>query len=112
MIAVQSLPCFNQMETVMTNQPMSLNKTMDFVENKSASDSDGVSLLDQNSAFYFKHLIKKYKRQIGDVDGTVNVCSGGLQQYLIKQSNRREKQRLAREITGQEQSRFEQLPVC
>lgn len=47
---------------------------------------------------------------MGDVDNS-SVCSGGLQQYLIKQGEKKEKQRMDREATGQEQSRFEQLPV-
>ncbi|XP_053390204.1 F-box only protein 4-like [Mercenaria mercenaria] len=108
MLAVQTLPC-RQMENVLTNQPLSVNRTVDLSESTSAPEGD-VTFLDQSSAFYFKHLIKKYRRQMGDV-GNNSVCSGGLQQYLIKQGEKKEKQRLERENTGQEQSRFEQLPV-
>ncbi|XP_060582950.1 F-box only protein 4-like [Ruditapes philippinarum] len=108
MLAVQALPC-RQMENVLTKQPLSQNRTVELSESTQIFEGD-VTLLDQNSAFYFKHLIKKYRRQMGDVDNS-NVCSGGLQQYLIKQGEKKERQRLERESTGQEQSRFEQLPV-
>lgn len=108
MLAIHSLPC-RGMESVLTTQPLSVNKKVDFVEPGSAVECD-VTLLDQNSVFYFRHLIKKYKRQMGDVDNN-SVCSGGLQQYLIKQGEKKEKQKLEMEIKGQEQSKFEQLPV-
>jgi hypothetical protein len=109
MLAVQALPC-RQMENVLTKQPLSQNRKVELSDSTQIFEGD-VTLLDQNSAFYFKHLIKKYRRQMGDVDKS-NVCSGGLQQYLIKQGEKKERQRLERESTGQEQSRFEQLPVC
>lgn len=108
MLAIQSLPYSNcGMESVLTHQPTSANDEIRISCNRFNLDGD-VTILDQNSVFYFKHLIKKYKRQMGDVDNT-NVCSGGLQQYLIKQGEKKQKQKL--EHTGQEQSRFEQLPI-
>lgn len=109
MLAVQTLPC-RQMENVLTDQPLSIKGTVDFSDSTQIVEGD-VTLLDQNSVFYFKHLIKKYKKQMGDIDNS-NVCSGGLQQYLIKQGEKKERQRLTQENTGQEQSQFEQLPVC
>lgn len=103
MIAVQLMPC-RQMETVFTAQPSSLNVCDSVNENRTIPDSD---VLDQTSAVYFKYLIKKYRRHTGYQD----VCSGGLQQFLIKQKEKKQREMSDKEITGQEQSLFEQLPV-
>ena len=61
-------------------------------------------IIDQSAVNYFKLLIHKYKKQMGDVENT-NVCSGGLQQYLIREHKNQDIS------VGQEQSRFESLPV-
>ncbi|WAR23598.1 FBX4-like protein [Mya arenaria] len=49
--------------------------------------SDGV-LLNQQSAYYFRHLIKKYKKHMGEELGTSSVCSGGLQHMSAKRDSR------------------------
>ena len=62
------------------------------------------TLLDQSTVNYFKFLIRKYRKQMGDIDNN-EVCSGGLQHYLITHSENKSMS------VGQEQSKFENLPV-
>ena len=62
-------------------------------------------IIDQSAVNYFKLLIRKYKKQMGDMENS-NVCSGGLQQYLIRQKDKNHGI-----STGQAQSQFESLPV-
>lgn len=105
MIAVQSSAISSNpihQQPVLIEQPCSIN-----AESRTNEESD-ISLIDQSTVYYFKHLIRKYQKQMGDIQNT-NVCSGGLQQYLIKQVEKN--QRLQSEFTGQEQSKFESLPV-
>lgn len=66
------------------------------------------SNVDKWNSYYFKFLMKKYKRHIGEMDGN-SVCSGGLQQYLIRQREHQRKSEKTEEC--QQQSTFECLPV-
>ena len=47
---------------------------------------------------------------MGDIDDS-RVCSGGLQHYLIKEKEKKEKLMRERTSGGQDQSKFECLPV-
>ena len=89
--------------TTVTGQPQSVVDNDMFHESYTSSD---VTLIDQSAVNYFKLLIRKYKKQMGDQENT-NVCSGGLQQYLIRQKDQEQKYA----STGQQQSKFENLPV-
>ena len=89
--------------TTVTGQPQSVVDNDMFHETYTSSD---VTLIDQSAVNYFKLLIRKYKKQMGDQENT-NVCSGGLQQYLIRQKDQEQKYA----STGQQQSKFENLPV-
>jgi len=117
MTEVQSLPCLLQPSSIMSD-------TERFTENDVClhqpstgnyadlnTDHSGGVLIDQSSVYYFRHLIKKYTKQMGEDLGTNHVCSGGLQQYLIKSNLRQEKERRDDEMFRQRQSKFESLPV-
>ena len=69
---------------------------------------DDDTFVDGRNSHYFKFLMKKYKRHIGEMDGN-SVCSGGLQQFLIKQQER--KKRTEQNEDSQQQSKFECLPI-
>lgn len=66
------------------------------------------TFVDHRNSFYFKFLMKKYKKHIGEMEGN-SVCSGGLQQYLIRQHDKRVKNEQT--VESQQQSKFECLPV-
>ena len=89
-------------EPTTSNQLESDSNPSDFREGSEAH------ILDLSTVYYFKSLIKKYQKRMGDMEGS-NVCSGGLQQYLNKESEKCEK--LQREKNNQPQSHFENLPV-
>ena len=86
--------------TTLTVQPQSVAFDMDHGYCQERSDI----IIDQSAVNYFKLLIHKYKKQMGDTENT-SVCSGGLQQYLIREHKNQDIS------VGQEQSRFESLPV-
>ncbi|KAL4236608.1 common myeloid progenitor cell proliferation [Mactra antiquata] len=108
MLAMQSLPCnhFSETVDVRTTQPTSLDDTYSVDGIRIKCDND-LGILDQTSVIYFRYLIKKYRRRMGDQD----VCSGGLQHFLIKQKEKKRQANYEKEVNCQEQSMFEQLPV-
>ncbi|XP_052777320.1 F-box only protein 4-like [Mya arenaria] len=117
MIGIQSLPCFEQSRMDSKCPGESEEQTEQTIQEKDSYSfgntgnfSDGV-LLNQQSAYYFRHLIKKYKKHMGEELGTSSVCSGGLQQYLIKQHERQERLKTEQDETTQHQSKFECLRV-
>ncbi|KAK3592045.1 hypothetical protein CHS0354_019300 [Potamilus streckersoni] len=60
-----------------------MEKSESDVSNQATKRKETVRHIDQNTIDYFKNLIRKYKKKMGDSE--VNeVCSGGLQQYLNK----------------------------
>lgn len=86
--------------TTMTVQPQSMAFDMD---HGYCHDRNEI-IIDQSAVNYFKLLIHKYKKSMGDSENT-NVCSGGLQQYLIREHKNQDIS------VGQEQSQFESLPI-
>ena len=86
--------------TAFTVQPQSFGEN---ITQENCQNSD-LTLIDQNAVNYFKFLIRKYKKQMGDIENT-KVCSGGLQNYLITHKEQKDMP------VGQEQSKFENLPV-
>ncbi|XP_052255798.1 F-box only protein 4-like isoform X1 [Dreissena polymorpha] len=119
MIAVQSIPnSFNgfemglsniNKEEIFTTQPQALS-IVEFRHTKIEHATE-VSLIDHSSAMYFRLLIKKYKKHMGEEMGSHSVCSGGLQQYLIKQRHCQVQLKEDQEDKSQQQSGFECLPV-
>lgn len=66
--------------------------------------------LDIRLSRYFKFLMKKYRR-VAEMGENSAVCSGGLQQYLIRQSEKQKQLRDDQTEHNQQQSAFECLPI-
>lgn len=74
------------------------------IETETSVNND-LLFLDSKTVFYF-NLIRKYKKYLGDMEAP-NVCSGGLQQFLNKQTDKQKRD----DSYVQKQSKFECLPV-
>ena len=98
MVDIQQIPCNMSQDKILTVQPISYEGTHS--ENETC-------VIDQKTVLYFRNLIRKYKKYIGEMDDDLKVCSGGLQQYLNRQMEKRKE----REENFQAQSKFESLPV-
>ena len=114
MLAIQQIPCVNMTsERDLTLVTDNLSEQYSLPESDRSTDvrfNGDQCVIDPNTVYFFKHLIRKYKKKMGDIDDS-RVSSGGLQHYLIKDNEKKEKLLRERTSSGQEQSKFECLPV-